>query len=58
MILQPDRMCRLHGGASINQQNGAMPCGYCTLLVTAVVIMAALAAISTGLPDNNETIFI
>jgi hypothetical protein len=29
-----------------------------TLLVTAVVIMAALAVISNGLPDNNETISI
>jgi hypothetical protein len=42
----------------INPKNGAMPCGYCTLLVTAVVIIAALAAISAGLPDNNKTIFI
>ncbi|MBS0588135.1 MAG: hypothetical protein JSS37_09370 [Proteobacteria bacterium] len=48
-------MCRLHEGASINQQNGAMPCGYCTLLVTAVVIVAAISA---ELPDNNEAIFI
>lgn len=35
-----------------------MPFGYCTLLVTVAMIMAAQAVIFAGLPDDNETIFI